>query len=448
MASGRKQYPFDLIESKWQRRWDQEQTSRAWNPGERVPPGHPFARRHGPVQPERLPKFYILDMFPYPSGTGLHVGHPEGYTATDILARYRRARGYNVLHPMGWDAFGLPAEQYAIKTGQHPRQTTESNVANFKRQIKALGFSYDWSREIDTTDPRYLKWTQWIFLQLYNSWFNPESGKAEPMRTLPYPPELRKGAPGAPTELEAKRRAWRDSKRLAYVTEAPVWWCEQLGTVLANEEVVEGKSEVGGFPVVRRPMRQWMLRITAYADRLLRDLETIQWSDSLKEMQRNWIGRSEGAEVGFTVQRQAQEQGGLRVTHDVFVLDVFTTRPDTLFGATYMVLAPEHAFIDVWLEARHRARAMATRDTRGMEGGPRRQGCQRHGHAAGRPRAVPPVRRQEKRPRTDRVGKGEDRGVHGGLCHQPRQRAGDSGLDSGLCPGQLRHRSDYGRAGA
>jgi leucyl-tRNA synthetase len=345
MASGRKQYPFDLIEPKWQRRWDEEETFRAWNPGEEPPAEHPFARRHAPARPEQLPKFYILDMFPYPSGAGLHVGHPEGYTATDILARYRRARGYNVLHPMGWDAFGLPAEQYAIKTGQHPRQTTEANIANFKRQIKALGFSYDWSREIDTTDPHYFKWTQWIFLKLYNSWFNPATGKAEPIETLRYPPEL---GPGT-AEPEAKRRAYRDSMRLAYVTDAPVWWCEQLGTVLANEEVVDGKSEVGGFPVSRRPMRQWMLRITAYAQRLLQDLDTIDWSGSLKEMQRNWIGRSEGAEVGFTVLRQGQQQGGPQAARDASVLVVFTTRPDTLFGATYMVLAPEHPFIDAWL---------------------------------------------------------------------------------------------------
>ena len=354
MAFGRKQYPFDLIEPKWQRRWEEQETFRAWNPGEQPPAQHPFAKRHAPARPQQLPKFYILDMFPYPSGAGLHVGHPEGYTATDILARYRRARGYNVLHPMGWDAFGLPAEQYAIKTGQHPRRTTEANIANFKRQIKALGFSYDWSREVDTTDPRYFKWTQWIFLKLYNSWFNPATGKAEPIESVPYPPELRPGT------AEAGRRVYRDSMRLAYVTEAPVWWCEELGTVLANEEVAEGKSEVGGFPVSRRPMRQWMLRITAYAERLLQDLDTIDWSNSLKEMQRNWIGRSEGAEVGFAVEqpaharnagfsRQGQREGAEPLARDGSVLVVFTTRPDTLFGATYMVLAPEHGFIDVWL---------------------------------------------------------------------------------------------------
>jgi hypothetical protein len=349
MASGRRQYPFDLIEPKWQRHWAEQQTFRAWNPGERVPADHPLARRHAPARPEQLPKFYILDMFPYPSGAGLHVGHPEGYTATDILARYRRACGYHVLHPMGWDAFGLPAEQYALKTGQHPRQTTEANIANFKRQIKALGFSYDWSREIDTTDPRYFKWTQWIFLKLYHSWFNPATGKAEPIETLPYPPELSGGAGATAAGLEAKRRAYRDSQRLAYVSEAPVWWCEQLGTVLANEEVLDGKSEVGGFPVVRKPMRQWMLRITAYAQRLLQDLDTLEWSDSLKEMQRNWIGRSEGAEVPFTVQHDSQTPAQHRVIPGPFVLAVFTTRPDTLFGATYMVLAPEHGFLDLWL---------------------------------------------------------------------------------------------------
>ena len=333
MSAGRRQYPFHLIEPKWQGQWATQQTFRAWNPSEPVPATHPFARRHQNVKPEELPKFYILDMFPYPSGAGLHVGHPEGYTATDILARYQRARGRHVLHPMGWDAFGLPAEQYAIRTGQHPRKTTEQNVTTFKRQIQALGFSYDWSREIDTTDPDYFRWTQWIFLKLYHSWFNPATNKAEPIDTLPYPPELQ--ATNAPlAELETRRRLYRDSKRLAYVSEAPVWWCEQLGTVLANEEVVDGKSEVGDFPVVRRPMRQWMLRITAYAERLLQDLDTIDWSDSLKEMQRNWIGRSEGAEVDFAIENSTEK------------IRVFTTRPDTLFGATYMVLAPEHKLVE------------------------------------------------------------------------------------------------------
>lgn len=327
--AGRRQYPFHLIEPKWQQNWDQLQAFRAWNPGESIPPQHPFAARHK-APADTLPKYYILDMFPYPSGAGLHVGHPEGYTATDILARYNRSRGRHVLHPMGWDAFGLPAEQYAIKTGQHPRKTTEANITTFKRQIKALGFSYDWTRELDTTDPKYFKWTQWIFLKLYNSWFNPATNRAEPIDTLPMPGEL---AQGNTPEIEQRRRAYRDSKRLAYVSEAPVWWCEQLGTVLANEEVIDGKSEVGGFPVTRKPMRQWMLRITAYAERLLKDLNTIEWSDSLKEMQRNWIGRSEGAEVDFQVAGALEK------------IRVFTTRPDTLFGATYMVLAPEHRLV-------------------------------------------------------------------------------------------------------
>jgi leucyl-tRNA synthetase len=325
----RRQYPFHLIEPRWQRHWAAEQTFRAWNPGDRIPESHPFGLRHGldgraASASELPPKFYILDMFPYPSGAGLHVGHPEGYTATDILARYRRAQGFNVLHPMGWDSFGLPAEQYAVKTGQHPRITTETNIANFTRQIQSLGFSYDWSRELATTDPEYFRWTQWIFLKIYNSWFNPATNKAEPIETLTYP---------ADCQTESQQRAFRDSKRLAYVSEAPVNWCPELGTVLANEEVIDGKSEVGGFPVIRKPMRQWMLRITAYAEKLLADLNTIEWSDSLKEMQRNWIGRSEGAEVDFQVDGQPEK------------IRVFTTRPDTLFGATYMVLSPEHRLV-------------------------------------------------------------------------------------------------------
>ena len=329
MASSRRQYPFHLIEPKWQKTWDNQQTFRAWNPNDEIPASHGFGARHklsGKVSAAQLPpKFYILDMFPYPSGAGLHVGHPEGYTATDILARYRRAQGYNVLHPMGWDSFGLPAEQYAVKTGQHPRKTTEANIANFTRQIKSLGFSYDWSRELATTDVDYFKWTQWVFLKLYNSWFNPETNRAESIEALKCP---------ANCTTEDSKRAYRDSKRLAYVSEAPVNWCPELGTVLANEEVIDGKSEVGGFPVIRKPMRQWMLRITAYAEKLLSDLDTIEWSDSLKEMQRNWIGRSEGAEVDFQIDGLSEK------------IRVFTTRPDTLFGATYMVLAPEHRLVD------------------------------------------------------------------------------------------------------
>ncbi len=364
MASSRRQYPFHLIEPKWQQTWEKQQAFRAFNPNDSVPEGHPFGIRHnlsGKVaRAEALPpKFYILDMFPYPSGAGLHVGHPEGYTATDILARYRRACGFNVLHPMGWDSFGLPAEQYAVKTGQHPRVTTEANIANFTRQIKSLGFSYDWSRELATTDVEYFKWTQWIFLKLYNSWFNPKTNKAEPIETF-YPIveqitgrvskpiaiapafeyELRTAmnkmlARGA--DLSAIKRTLLDSHRLAYVAKGEFWWCEQLGTVLSNEEVVDGKSEVGGFPVEKKPMLQWVLRITAYAERLFDDLDSIDWSSSLKEMQRNWIGRSEGAIVKF----QVDVPGPNPVS-----FSVFTTRPDTLFGATYMVVAPEHTFID------------------------------------------------------------------------------------------------------
>jgi leucyl-tRNA synthetase len=359
MASSRRQYPFHLIEPKWQQFWEIQQTFRAWNPGEPVPENHPFAQRHGAdsMAAGRMapPKFYILDMFPYPSGAGLHVGHPEGYTATDILARYKRAQGFNVLHPMGWDAFGLPAEQYAVKTGQHPRQTTGQNIATFKRQIESLGFSYDWSRELATTDPDYFKWTQWIFLKLYNSYFDPDLKKAMPISLLEdalsenpkrkvewehnqHLYALRNGLQlTSPDKRDEFRRRNIDNNRVAYVTLAPVWWCEQLGTVLANEEVVDGKSEVGGFPVVRKPMRQWMLRISAYAERLLQDLDTIDWSDSLKEMQRNWIGRSEGAAVEF----QIETPGRIRLS-----IEVFTTRPDTLFGATYMVLAPEHQFLN------------------------------------------------------------------------------------------------------
>jgi leucyl-tRNA synthetase len=357
MSSSRRQYPFHLIEPKWQKVWDESQSFRAFNPGEEIPANHPFAQRHklsGKVSaPQLPPKFYILDMFPYPSGAGLHVGHPEGYTATDILARYKRAQGFNVLHPMGWDAFGLPAEQYAVKTGQHPRKTTEENIATFKRQMQSLGFSYDWSRELATTDPDYFKWTQWIFLKLYNSYLDPHWNKAMPIALLEdalsespkrksewndnqYLNDLRHGimrAAGGKYNDE-DRREFLDSKRLAYVSAQLVWWCKDLGTVLANEEVVDGKSEVGGFPVERKPMRQWMLRITSYAERLLQDLDTIEWSDSLKEMQRNWIGRSEGAFVEFKLVNSNQ------------IINVFTTRPDTLFGATYMVLAPEYGLVD------------------------------------------------------------------------------------------------------
>ena len=305
----RKPYPFDVLEPKWQQLWDERQTFHVLNPGE---PGFDASK----------PKYYVLDMFPYPSGAGLHVGHPEGYTATDIIGRFKKMNGYNVLHPMGWDAFGLPAEQYAIKTGQHPAVTTAQNVANFTAQLKRIGFAYDWQREVNTTDPGYYKWTQWIFLKLYNAWLNPETQKAELISTY-------KGSD-------------QDSVRLAYVAEVPVNWCSELGTVLANEEVIDGKSEVGGFPVERRPMRQWMLRITKYAQRLIDELDGLDWPESIKIHQRNWIGRSEGGEVEFKI----LDLGFKNLSESERVVRVFTTRPETLFGATYMVLSPEHPLIE------------------------------------------------------------------------------------------------------
>lgn len=302
----RQQFPFDEFEPKWQRLWDDARAFRTPGPGD---------AEFDPAKP----KYYVLDMFPYPSGQGLHVGHPEGYTATDIFTRFKKMRGCNVLHPMGWDAFGLPAEQYAIRTGQHPRTTTEANIAGFRAQLKRLGFAYDWEREVNTTDPGYFKWTQWIFLQLYQSYFDEKTNQARPVSEL---------------EAQGLSRDEIDHRRLAYVKEAPVWWCSELGTVLANEEVVDGKSEVGGFPVERRPMRQWMLRITSYAQRLIDELDGLDWPEGIKLLQRNWIGRSDGAEVHFKVE-------GVEET-----ITVFTTRPDTLFGATYMVLAPEHRLVD------------------------------------------------------------------------------------------------------
>ncbi len=281
-----REYDFNAIEKKWQDYWVKNRTFRA-------------------VDLADKPKYYVLDMFPYPSGAGLHVGHPEGYTATDIICRYKRMRNFNVLHPMGWDAFGLPAEQYAVETGTHPAVTTHKNIATFKRQIQSLGFSYDWDREIDTTDPGYVKWTQWIFMQLYN-------------------------------------------KGLAYLDEVAVNWCPALGTVLANEEVIDGRSERGNHPVERRPMKQWMLKITEYAERLLNDLDGLDWSEGIKEMQRNWIGKSTGAEVIF------KTAAGDEIT-------VYTTRPDTLFGATYMVLAPEHPLVERLATPENRAAVNAYR---------------------------------------------------------------------------------------
>ncbi|MBM3992593.1 MAG: leucine--tRNA ligase [Planctomycetes bacterium] len=316
-------YNPKVIEPRWQKLWEESKTFRT-----------PDAANK--------PKYYILDMFPYPSGSGLHVGHPEGYTATDILARYKRMRGFNVLHPMGWDAFGLPAEQYAIQTGTHPAVTTQNNINTFRRQIKMLGFSYDWDREVDTTDPNYFKWTQWIFLVLFDTWYDAEQKKGRPISELPIPAEVK-------SQGDKAIRTYRDSKRLAYQAEVPVNWCPALGTVLANEEVIDGKSERGNHPVVRMPLKQWMLRITDYAERLLDDLDTVDWPVAIKEQQRNWIGKSEGAEVDFALPSEPEalaKRGPSSLTLQALTIRVFTTRPDTLFGATYMVLAPEHALVD------------------------------------------------------------------------------------------------------
>jgi leucyl-tRNA synthetase len=308
----RKPFPFSDFEPKWQERWEASGAWRAKNPGDA---DFDAAAR----------KAYILDMFPYPSGSGLHIGHPLQKTACDVVARKLRMEGVNVLFPAGWDSFGLPAEQYAVKTGQHPRVTTEANIANFTRQIKQLGFSYDWSREVATSDPDYYKWTQWIFLKIYDSWFDEAAGRARPLAELEIPAVVRAAGEDAVREFV-------DSRRLAYVDEAPVNWSPDLGTVLANEEVEEWTSK--GFRVERRPMRQWMLRIRAYAQRLIDDLDLLDWPEALKTMQRNWIGRSEGAVVRFSI-------------FDFrFSIEVFTTRPDTLFGATYLVLAPEHPLVD------------------------------------------------------------------------------------------------------
>ncbi|MCU1379246.1 MAG: leucyl-tRNA synthetase [Acidimicrobiales bacterium] len=306
------------IEGRWQDRWESAGTYHAPNP---TGPLHDGWDKVG-----GRPKLFVLDMFPYPSGTGLHVGHPLGYIGTDVLARFKRMTGFNVLHAMGYDAFGLPAEQYAVQTGQHPRVTTEANIANMRRQFRAMGLGHDDRRSVATTDVDYYRWTQWIFLQIFNSWYDAKERRARPIGELPVPAGL----------TGAERRRFVDDHRLAYISEAPVNWCPALGTVLANEEVTaDGRSERGNFPVYRRPLKQWMLRITAYADRLIEDLALVDWPEPVKLMQRNWIGRSDGAQVRFPVEGIDD------------AIDVFTTRPDTLFGATFMVLAPEHPLVDV-----------------------------------------------------------------------------------------------------
>jgi len=342
-------YDFTAIESKWQRHWEQHQTFHCANPSD-------------PLCNTGKPKFYILDMFPYPSGAGLHVGHPLGYCATDIVTRYKRMCGFNVLHPMGFDSFGLPAEQYAIETGVHPAVTTQTNIERYRQQLRMFGFSYDWSRELATSDPKFYRFTQWMFLQMFESWFDEEVrfvgpdgkeniGRARPIKELVA--ELQAGRWSVSAKLDIVRaaprgenRAWSalsiaeqrkvlDRQRLAFLDEVAVNWCPALGTVLANEEVDnDGRSERGGHMVYRRPLKQWMLRITRYAERLLADLSDLDWPEAIKLMQRNWVGRSTGAEVTFPLVDRAGD--GIRI---------YTTRPDTLFGATYMVLAPEHPLV-------------------------------------------------------------------------------------------------------
>jgi len=305
-------YNPQSIEPKWQKIWSDRKIFRTPDLAE---------------LDRSKPKAYILDMFPYPSGAGLHVGHPEGYTATDIVSRYKRMRGFNVLHPMGWDAFGLPAEQYALRTGTHPSVTTKKNIDTFRRQIQSLGLSYDWDREVDTTDPSYYRWTQWIFCKLYETWYDPALRKGRPISELEIPADVEAQGGKAVAEFVG-------AKRLAYTAEVSVNWCEAMKAVLANEEVTaEGRSVEGNHPVVKRPLKQWMLRIPLYAERLIDDLALVDWPDAIKEMQKNWIGKSHGAEVDFQVAGNAEK------------IRVYTTRPDTLFGATYMVLAPEHALV-------------------------------------------------------------------------------------------------------
>jgi len=336
-------YNFNEIEAKWQKYWAENQTFKAENKSDK-------------------PKFYVLDMFPYPSGAGLHVGHPLGYIASDIYARYKRHKGFNVLHPQGYDSFGLPAEQYAIQTGQHPAITTEANIKTYRRQLDQIGFSFDWSREVRTSDPKYYKWTQWIFIQLFESYYCYDANQARPISEL-----IEVFNTEGNSEINAacdddtsiftsdewnsftlkKQQEILLQYRLTFLAETEVNWCPALGTVLANDEIVNGVSERGGHPVVRKKMTQWSMRISAYAERLLQGLETIDWTDSLKESQRNWIGKSVGASVTFNIKK-----------HDE-IIDVFTTRPDTIFGVSFMTLAPEHELVNKITTSEHKAEVEA-----------------------------------------------------------------------------------------
>ena len=412
------------IETSWQDRWEREGTFYAPNPVGDLSEGFDKVAD--------LPKRYVLDMFPYPSGAGLHVGHPLGYIGTDVYARYLRMTGHNVVHTMGYDAFGLPAEQYAVQTGQHPRTTTEANIVTMRRQLRRLGLGHDSRRSIATIDERYYRWTQWIFLQIFHSWYDTDADRARPIDDLVAELDAGTREPaegtnptGRPwTELTAtERRVVVDNHRLAYVNEAPVNWCPALGTVLSNEEVTsEGRSERGNFPVFRRPLRQWMLRITSYAERLLSDLDKLDWPEPIKLMQRNWIGRSEGASITFPT---AAGPG----------IEVFTTRHDTLFGATYMVLAPEHPLVDELTAAAW------------PEGTPAEWTGGHATPADAVDRLPPPGGKTLGRRTADRVA-GQDRRVRRRLRRQPGDGRRDPGVHRRLRPHGLRHRGDHGGARA
>ena len=390
------------IEPKWQKFWQQNRTFAA----EAVPSGR---------------KLYVLDMFPYPSGDGLHVGHPEGQTATDIVCRYQRMRSTSVLHPMGFDAFGLPAEEHAIQTGTPPRVQTERNIDNFRRQLKMLGFSFDWDRELATTDVDYFRWTQWIFLELFDTWFDPREQKGRPISQLPIPDEVT-------AEGEEAVRRYQDEHRLAYLSDALVNWCPALGTVLANEEVQDGKSERGGHPVTRLPLRQWMLRITAYADRLEKDLDQLDWSEGIKKLQRDWIGRSTGAEVDFYIGDKQQ-------------LDQWTAER----GASGFSRKPADDVLRIYTDAtRHALR----RDLHGHRAGASVRRAAHDSRAGRSGQGLLSASGGQERPGAHGADQAKDRRLHGQLRRQSGRRRDGADLGGRLRADQLRHGGDYGRAGA
>ncbi|MCW2917005.1 MAG: leucyl-tRNA synthetase [Actinomycetia bacterium] len=426
-GDGRPPFRYDArlaneIERLWQERWEQDGTFDSPNPK------GPLAAGFDQMAGRR--KFYALDMFPYPSGAGLHVGHPLGYIGTDVFARYLRMTGHHVVHTFGYDAFGLPAEQYAIDTGQHPRVTTQHNIDNMRRQLRRLGLGHDTRREIATTDLAYYRWTQWIFLKIFNSWADERTGKARPIEALVT--EFESGHRATPdcrawAKLSAiERRRVIDGHRLAYISEELVNWCPCLGTVLANEEVTaDGRSDVGNYPVYRRPLRQWMLRITAFAERLIDDLELVDWPESIKQMQRNWIGASDGAHIDLNA-----------ADHPEISIEVFTTRPDTLYGATYVVLAPEHPLVDQLVPDAWPEGTPETGDTR-------RAGRRRRLDAEGRHRRVRAHGRAAQRPAAHR-GDRQDWRLHWRVRDQPGHRRADPGLPGRLRAHGLRNRRDHG----